>query len=596
YPDAKKWHKNRQEVRATEGLLVLEIQDRIYQFLVACCREIFSDVSMDVLSDKSVEVQPEPRSVSLPIKDQTMLSKAIEAPYRVPAQMDLDRLEGMVAAKLSAAKDHFWSLREDPGYFAETLLQWREHRTPTTVTPEDPDIPWRGNPEQEAISWDVCLRNVVATALDRVNEWTPVLDQIRALQRRQEQHKGAIAYEKDLPEELAWAFHKIIHAFEVKAFEVIGRAALDFMASPPMRPYVDRIPAPEEGPSKFYFSWKDPRLLPRGKARNHLFTLVATLEDDEKRDFAGLNLLVAEWERHVDSNPGMKALISSWVAGGMADLSVYAHIMHQIYMYQPWAATFDTMMTAEEKVEAKLEYIARADKLVTTCLPASLGEVLRALGEPSDGNFYYPVDKTRNRETTEAMRAAEQNLGVFWCAVDEELAKQGQLLPDLMRLLTDQVPQRTPVWSEKGFDMKEFLEPLSDMAQKEAEGSIGMGELWGPLSDIHAELGQRNRHTVRQKIQVDDRALQVFKTVFFNPDEHSEPGSIAWPDFVHAMEEVGFRAEKQYACAWYFSRVLESIVLQDPHPLEKMPYAMARRYGMRLMRAFGSERATFAGK
>lgn len=45
-----------------------------------------------------------------------------EAPYRLPASLDPTRLQGIIAAKRSAAEDHIWSLREDPGYFAGVVL------------------------------------------------------------------------------------------------------------------------------------------------------------------------------------------------------------------------------------------------------------------------------------------------------------------------------------------------------------------------------------------------------------------------------------------------------------------------------------------
>jgi hypothetical protein len=51
-----------------------------------------------------------------------------EAPYRPPASMDMDKLEALLAAKVSAAEDHFLGIREDPGYFADAVLVFKEHR------------------------------------------------------------------------------------------------------------------------------------------------------------------------------------------------------------------------------------------------------------------------------------------------------------------------------------------------------------------------------------------------------------------------------------------------------------------------------------
>lgn len=50
------------------------------------------------------------------------------APYRLPAQLDLDRMESLLTARRSTAEDHFWSLREDPSYFCERLFEMKDHR------------------------------------------------------------------------------------------------------------------------------------------------------------------------------------------------------------------------------------------------------------------------------------------------------------------------------------------------------------------------------------------------------------------------------------------------------------------------------------
>ncbi|KAI1864086.1 uncharacterized protein JN550_009106 [Neoarthrinium moseri] len=52
---------------------------------------------------------------------------AFQAPYRAPAHIDLLRMEHMLLAKLHAAEDHLHAMREDPPYFANTLLNWVEH-------------------------------------------------------------------------------------------------------------------------------------------------------------------------------------------------------------------------------------------------------------------------------------------------------------------------------------------------------------------------------------------------------------------------------------------------------------------------------------
>ncbi|KAK3685317.1 hypothetical protein B0T22DRAFT_442499 [Podospora appendiculata] len=69
-----------------DGLMILEAQERLMGFLVECCEEILHDNPSPVLI-----------SDTLPI---------------------------------SAIEDHFWALREDPGYFAEQLEETTDHLVP----------------------------------------------------------------------------------------------------------------------------------------------------------------------------------------------------------------------------------------------------------------------------------------------------------------------------------------------------------------------------------------------------------------------------------------------------------------------------------
>ena len=44
-------------------------------------------------------------------------------------QMDFVRLKSLLTAKRAAAEDHIWTLREDPGYFRDVVLDYSEHQS-----------------------------------------------------------------------------------------------------------------------------------------------------------------------------------------------------------------------------------------------------------------------------------------------------------------------------------------------------------------------------------------------------------------------------------------------------------------------------------
>ncbi|EMT70871.1 hypothetical protein FOC4_g10009344 [Fusarium odoratissimum] len=111
----KKWLQN--QFSTSFGMVILEIQERLMDFLVKCCHQILHDIEPDNLFSDIYSVQPEPE---LPLNTQTqgiqtsLLEITVEAPYRVPTRLDFANLEKLLAAKVAAAEDHVWTMREDP--------------------------------------------------------------------------------------------------------------------------------------------------------------------------------------------------------------------------------------------------------------------------------------------------------------------------------------------------------------------------------------------------------------------------------------------------------------------------------------------------
>lgn len=97
-----------------EGFQVLEIQERIYPFLIRCCELILHDLKFEgsLLDEKYpiIEQAPITNIQALLSNDGNILPAlstiSQEAPYRLPAQLDLERWKGIFAAKHSAAGDH----------------------------------------------------------------------------------------------------------------------------------------------------------------------------------------------------------------------------------------------------------------------------------------------------------------------------------------------------------------------------------------------------------------------------------------------------------------------------------------------------------
>jgi len=103
-----------------EALLILEIQEKVLHFLVQWSQLVLHDIAAADLVD-AYPVKPAldpPKSTE---EWSSIATLAKEAPYRLPAQLDINRLKAIFAAKLAASVDHVWALREDPGYFQDAV-------------------------------------------------------------------------------------------------------------------------------------------------------------------------------------------------------------------------------------------------------------------------------------------------------------------------------------------------------------------------------------------------------------------------------------------------------------------------------------------
>ena len=193
---------------------------------------------------------------------------------------------------------------------------------------------------------------------------------------------------------------------------------------------------------------------------------------------------------------------------------------------------------------------------------------------------------------------------------------KSSISPRLQKLLSQRVLQRTPEWVEPAKapkpgtvapDISILSKPLSELhfqLEQSTERTINREKLSAPKAKIktrgtaqsvettsETEPLDRHRPDIQPTFNVDNRALKTFKTLFFTPSTSSQPGEVAWGDFLHAMSSTGFTTEKLYGSIWQFTPtrldVERSIQFHEPHPSGKIPFTTARRHGRRLNRAYG---------
>ncbi len=421
------------------GLMVLEIQEKIFQFLIECCHAILHDLDRDSLISEAV-IKSEPPPLRDTSEYPTLAMMAAEAPYRLPAQVNFGHLKALITAKRTSAEDHIQSLREDPGYFADTLADWSEHRQEKLLDTNGARHPVLDTP----LFWQRVIGNVLMDAYGALTVWDILHGHIDRLVALQEKYSDTVTPKKTLPAEYIKALLTFRYDLGQASKGLISLLKTGFPASPPIRPSFVREPH-VSGSTMI-------RVMSKGgsdQSTKRLMWLFNTLWTDSQLQLVGLPGLMDEIEYLVQSDPKEKAMLSPWVAREVSDLGLVARALHELEIYQPWAAGFDHVWATECGTEIEAEFPRRFGAFAEAernLKEASLVKALAQYGAPNDGRFFYPSDKRRTKQTTESMRQAESNLDLFWETVDEHYRrKTGRTIDQTLGV---RQLERTPEWVE----------------------------------------------------------------------------------------------------------------------------------------------------
>jgi len=385
-----------------QGLMILENQQKLLSFLLACCYSILRGMEPSSMVNEA-PTKPEPPPLSDSGEYPTLAPIAAEAPYRLPARLDFNRLKALVNAKRSSVEDHIRGLREDPGYFADVLGDWSEHRQEKL-----PDTNRRRHPVlDEPLFWERVIGNVVKDAYGGLVVWDIISEQLTELAALQAKYSNAITPEKTLPPEYLKALLKFRYTLDQSKKGPIVQLKTGLPASPYYRSSFVREPH-VPGSSMIQLQSKT--------KPDQLMWLFNNLWTDSKLDLLSLPGLMDEIEHHIQSDPKEKAKISLWVARIFGELGLITRIRHELDIYQPWASGFDSGY-AEYRDEVEKDFPRRFASLAEI-KTSFQGLSVAKFGSPADGRFYYPSDKRPTKVTTQSMRKAEADLDLFWEKID----------------------------------------------------------------------------------------------------------------------------------------------------------------------------------
>ncbi|KAH7230037.1 hypothetical protein BKA59DRAFT_488931 [Fusarium tricinctum] len=531
------------------ALLILEAQARLMSFLIDCCRQILHEILRRILPAIRIAMP-----LDFPLW-QSWLPKLLIDYQQSSTSIGLSSL---LEARKLAAEDHVWSLREDPAYFADQFREIQDHRQEMI-----PDTQGKPHP---------------ATQKLRENTLWARLKNLGHLQKKFEKKIQAT---NELPEEYMVALLRFKYYLEQASKAPLEKLKVSVTASPPMRKFFVREPPPDPNTTKILIRTRPG--VNMDKAETELIWLLRTLwEDDYALFLARPPIVVDELERLLQAEPKADALISAHVAKIIGELAILTQCQKQLELYQPWAQQFD--MASADHVDGFEKEFTALQKPMTQLHGAFLQKHLDSaarVGEPSGGKFTYPYGKRRTKETVDALRQAEANLDMFWAKVDDVTKARVMDFEGtaLYRLLSQpRILRRTAQWVEPA-KKSERVEPSLEkdiwaLNQPMSNLFLGQSEKMGqdPSSrSVQSKTKVKTKGVDNQPtFAVDARVLKVFRTLFFNPEVTSTPGSVPWHDFLYSMASTGFRIEKLYGSVWQFSPtsldVERSIHFHEPHP------------------------------
>ncbi|KAK3620989.1 hypothetical protein LTR56_023070 [Elasticomyces elasticus] len=393
------------------GLVLLEIQARLYSFLVDCCKLILHDIPADAFTSDAYPIQSEVGIAEEKTAGFASLAvMAAEAPYQVPAKFDIARLRSFFSARIAAAEDHIWSLREDPNYYAESLIDLSEHQTERL--------------KDLAVMTHPVFKSVSAEMFSDLHIQSDQLCELHA------KHNTGLKPDKGLPQDYLLALLQFRYSLIQVSKGLLASLRNSTLSSPPMRPYFVRMP--EERQRLKHNISRNPNVK-LDSTHEQLMRLLRVLwEDDYLLFLISQTVAVDELERLLRSEPKAREMISCYVASVIPDLSVVTEATQQLRIFQLWAQTFENAMVDNDDL-IKGDYAVRTKHMhnLSGIVKALSQSQLNRLSVPVGRKFYYPVDKRRTKDNVEAMRSAEQSLDAIWTEMDRVVQmKLGEDLRD----------------------------------------------------------------------------------------------------------------------------------------------------------------------
>jgi hypothetical protein len=457
------------------GLLALKLQAQLYPFLLRCCKLLLPQLPPPSLTLASLP-ETDSEGQYVPSKPASMEEGLRQAAFGLPDAFQIDYLERVVDAGRSAAEDHVWALRDDPGYFATTLQNIFDHSAAFRCKPGGEPSHDMKDPSMRQVLWNSSIRVMLHTSIVAFEGWSSILGYVRRVKDLLERQGPRSHTGGKSSHELTFAFVSLHMLLAWLAGDVTCRQATSFFKTSPQSNECFRYFTTESEITEL--------MTLRNQPRHDILRVLQTLCNMHHQNPSNTRSLLPfmTWIQQQVAGETSSRLFSGPTVQHIGDTFVLYHCLDMLDIYRP---NSDMSVEASEIMGKRLTELYNSMFSMQERYFLKIGDDIDKLGSPDGERFQYPIGKRIADVTVARLRDSEANLDEFWAAVDACLSSEGVITERLRALLSTRTIHRTP----------ERKSPISSNTTSSPKPEAHF------LSSYYQDLQQRTEATLSQELQ-----------------------------------------------------------------------------------------------
>lgn len=385
---------------AGEGLIVLEIQEKILDFLVSAGKLILHDIHDFEFSNLPIQYQSGLPSLLQPTIQATgekdpLPVIAAKAAYGTPTDFDFNVICKLARGRAEVARDSVWELRQDPGYYAEILKELGSIMNSRFAA------------LRHRADWELTMAIILSEFVYLAELWSIVYIDLRTALTLQQRycHDLANTDAEDWPDSYVQSLIRL--EITLTRASMAARALLKtaLLRSPTLR-----------------HLWKDvsnlkelkmpPFLVPTQKKSHNLMPILLSLLTMDNSDLIyPLHQVTEGIERLLASDPNRNALITPYVWKMLTDIQVLEEMNRELVRYcprlRPPACKLSLKFNGVNRSSCNDNDTVELGKKIMAFGRSLIDSKLGTLLTPDGNNFYYPAEKQRSEHHTLSIQKAE---------------------------------------------------------------------------------------------------------------------------------------------------------------------------------------------